>query len=87
MVVVDVLLACNLVLFAVCAYRAPHRAPRPGIDALVAEARSGRPPVVVPVVPAGDAVVVPFCTRGELAMRRAKALHPSSGHPAAGAHF
>ncbi|HZU80272.1 MAG TPA: hypothetical protein VE991_10195 [Acidimicrobiales bacterium] len=67
MIVIDVLLAANLVVFVVCAWRAPGRVRRPSIDALLGEA--GLTPV-----PARSNVV-PFPT----ARVRSQAVHPSMG--------
>lgn len=76
MIVIDVLLAANLVVFAVCAWRAPGRSRRPGIDALLAEAK------VVPIPVRSDVAscsnIVPFPSQ----LQRARSLHPSmSGRP------
>lgn len=82
MIVVDVLLACNLVLFVYCAVRAPRRA-RPGIDELVAAAR-GREhgahagALIVPATPRAPSNVIPFRSRDQLRMAHARAAHPSS---------
>lgn len=77
MIVVDVLLALNLVLFVVCAIRAPRPA-RPSVDDLLAAARSGRR-LAVRVVPAHvpQGNVIPFRTREELHLAHARAAHPS----------
>lgn len=77
MIVVDVLLALNLVLFVVCAVRAPRPA-RPSIDDLVAAARFQGPALAVPVVPVRAGNVVPFRSREELRLAHARAAHPSS---------
>jgi hypothetical protein len=76
MVVVDILLFCNLVLFAVCAARSP-KSRAASIDDLVREA-APRPPVQL----MHGSNVVPFPGADELARRRARVLHPS--HPSSG---
>ena len=79
MIVVDVLLALNLVLFVVCAVRAP-RPGRSRIDDLVTAARQPAPALAMRVVPIrSDNVVVPFRSREELRIAHARAAHPSSG--------
>ena len=85
MIVLDILLFCNLVLFAVCAIRSP-RAKGTRIDDLVARAELS--PVAPAPRPVAVAVphdnVLPFPGAAELARRRAKAAHPSTGlrrHP------
>ena len=76
MVVVDVLLVCNLILFAYCALRSPrarssrldqllHRVDR--TDGEVAGGEMGK--------------VLRFPSTDDLAIRRARAVHPSR-HPA-----
>lgn len=82
MIVVDVLLACNLVLFVYCAVRAPRQA-RPGIDQLVAAARvpgRGSPARAFSVQAASSTPsnVIPFRSREQLRMAHARAAHPSS---------
>ena len=88
MVVVEVLLGCNLFLFAACAIRG-HRPPRSKLDELLASVR-------VPVR-AGDATsvesdpdqdgatIIAFPTSEEMAIRRARAAHPS-GHALDGSY-
>lgn len=77
MIVVDVLLACNLVVFIVCAVRAPRQA-RPQLDDLVAAARVAAA-AAVPAGGPGYATVIPFRSREQLHLAHAKAIHPSSG--------
>lgn len=77
MIVVDVLLALNLVLFVVCAVRAPRPA-RPGIDDLVAAARLQGSALAVQVAPVPRGNIVPFRSREELRLAHARAAHPSS---------
>lgn len=83
MIVLDILLFCNLVLFAVCAFRSPSpRSTR--IDDLVGQATGRRPPVVVlhtrpePLQARSDNVV-PFPSPADAARRRGKSVHPSGG--------
>lgn len=83
MIVIDVLLAANLILFVVCAVRAPGRT-RPSVDALLAQARVTPGPRSLPhpaAHPAGraqaEAVILPFASPS---VRRARALHPSAHH-------
>jgi hypothetical protein len=89
-IVLDILLFCNLVLFAVCAFMSP-RAKGARIDDLVAQATKGRPRTMpgielVSTPPRRDNLV-PFPGAAEMARRRAKPLHPSAGlrhHPGIG---
>ena len=80
MIVVDVLLACNLVLFLYCAVRAPRQT-RPGIDELVAAARrpeQGSPDHGLEVPSGQPSNVIPFRSREQLRIAHARASHPSS---------
>lgn len=74
MVVLDVLLACNLVVLLVFALR-PRQAKAPNFDELLRAVGLGGP---MSQPSTSDGVVVPFATREELAMRRARAAHPSA---------
>jgi hypothetical protein len=81
-IVLDILLFCNLLLFAVCAFRAPRAGPS-RIDDLVEQATKGRAPATFAAAPRplpasrdGDNVV-PFPSPAEIARRRSKAVHPS----------
>jgi len=75
MVVVDVLLVCNLILFACCALRS-SRADSSRADQLLQ--RIDRPGDAFPAEQMGQ--VLRFPPAEDLAMRRARALHPSQ-HP------
>lgn len=74
MVVLDVLLGCNLVVLFVFALR-PRQAPATGIDELLRAVGLGD---AATARPSSDGVIVPFASRDELAMRRARAAHPSA---------
>lgn len=77
MVLFDVLLACNLIAFAICAIRAP-RASRPRLDDLIATAHLSHP---ASSAPGEGARVIAFPTREEMEIRRARAAHPSTARP------
>lgn len=72
MVVVEVLLACNLVLMVVCATRGAARR-KPRLEDLLAQVQ--RPQAVAADETMG--VIVPF-PGPDLARRRAMAAHPSA---------
>lgn len=77
MIVVDVLLVCNLLVFALCAVRGWHPG-RARLDDLLSRAQVGERPAD------GQAMgeIVPFPAGGrELARRRARANHPAGHHP------
>jgi hypothetical protein len=81
-IVIDMLLFCNLVLFAVCAIRSP-RAKGTRIDDLVERATLSRvgPALVraaAPAPAATDDKIVPFPSAAELARRHGRSLHPST---------
>jgi hypothetical protein len=78
MIVVDVLLALNLVVFVVCAIRAPRQARR-GIDELVAAARRPASGLGMHIGAPACGNVIPFRSREELRLAHAKAIHPSGG--------
>lgn len=91
MIVLDILLFCNLLLFAVCAFRSPSsRSTR--IDDLVEQATGQRPAVValptrLEQAQARSDNVIRFPSPDELARRRGKAAHPPTGlrhHPSIG---
>jgi hypothetical protein len=79
-IVVDVLLVCNLVLFAVCAFRVPRQG-RSRLDDLVAQARLDPQPASTWQM----GQILAFPTSDELARRRARSAHPAGhfSHPSA----
>jgi hypothetical protein len=84
-VVLDILLFCNLVLFAVCAVRSPRAKGTP-VDDLVRQAKLAPvppPPSSRPRVVGSDNILL-FPSADELARRRARAAHPSAGSPSMG---
>lgn len=93
MIVLDILLFCNLLLFAVCACRAP-RAKGTRIDDLVGQATGWRSTAAVTPVRAAQAAsgatpdnVIEFPGPAEMARRRARVAHPATGlrhHPGIG---
>ena len=76
MIVVDLLLAANLALFAVLALRGQRSAQHP-IDELIGLTLvPARVEAEIPAETVGN--VVPFRAQGQLHLSRARALHPSS---------
>jgi hypothetical protein len=86
-IVLDILLFCNLVLFAVCAVRSP-KAKGTRIEDLVRQATASRVPQAPRPGPSlvAEDNIVPFPSVAELVRRRARTAHPSAGLPTGFGH-